>query len=129
MPNVAAAALPDWREAVYVVVRSIPEGTVATYGQVADMVTGVTVTARQVGSALRFAPKDVPWHRVVGAGGRFPIGKQSPYLSKLQLDLLIDEGVRCRGGTPSVIDMAVSQWKPASALYDSAQEAENTLDA
>ena len=50
---------------------AIPPGRVATYGQVAEA-AGLPGRARLVGRALRELPDDsaVPWHRVVGAGGR-----------------------------------------------------------
>jgi methylated-DNA-protein-cysteine methyltransferase-like protein len=56
---------------VYDAVRAIPRGRVATYGQVAAIL-GVPRGARAVGWALRALPAGnaVPWHRVVGAGGR-----------------------------------------------------------
>ncbi len=100
---------PDWFEAVYSVVRSIPVGVVATYGQVADMVTGVSVSARQVGTAMRFAPADVPWQRVVGAGGRLPIAKRSPELVILQRRLLVEEGVPVTGTEFARVDMETAQ--------------------
>jgi len=60
-------------ERVYEAVRAIPRGRVATYGQVARLV-GVPRGARAVGWALRALDprraRAVPWHRVVGAGGR-----------------------------------------------------------
>lgn len=58
---------------VYALVRRVPPGRVVTYGQVASML-GVPRGARAVGWALRALPEDVaarvPWHRVVGTGGR-----------------------------------------------------------
>jgi methylated-DNA-protein-cysteine methyltransferase-like protein len=54
--------------AVRAVVRKIPKGKVATYGHVADA-AGFPGAARQVAWALRSA-SGLPWHRVVGAGGR-----------------------------------------------------------
>lgn len=58
---------------VYQAVRRIPRGRVATYGQVAAL-AGTPGAARAVGWALRAlrAGREarVPWHRVVGAGGR-----------------------------------------------------------
>jgi methylated-DNA-protein-cysteine methyltransferase-like protein len=100
---------PDWYEAVYKAVRAIPCGKVATYGQIADSVTGVSITARQVGTAMRFAPKDVPWQRVVGAGGRLPIARRSPELKLLQARLLEQEGVIFLPPDSDRIDMACSQ--------------------
>ena len=61
---------------VYAAVRAIPRGRVATYGQVAAIL-GVPRGARAVGWALRALPPNlkpsVPWHRVVGAGGRISL--------------------------------------------------------
>ena len=55
---------------IYAVVRQIPEGRVATYGQVASL-AGLAGQARQVGYALHALPDGtaVPWHRVVNASG------------------------------------------------------------
>lgn len=83
----------DPSEAVYAVVRQIPAGRVATYGQVADMVEGLRVSAREVGAIMNESPPDVPWQRVVGAGGHLPIGKRSPALKMRQRELLESEGV------------------------------------
>jgi len=56
-------------EEVYKIVRTIPEGSVATYGQLAKMVG--TRDARKIGWALH-ANKDpkCPCHRVVSKEGR-----------------------------------------------------------
>lgn len=55
---------------IYRVVRRIPRGRVATYGQVAAL-AGIAGHARQVGYALHALPEGtvVPWHRVVNASG------------------------------------------------------------
>ena len=83
---------------VYAAVRAIPRGRVATYGQVAAMV-GVPRAARAVGWALRAlnpaSEKAVPWHRVVGAGGRISL-RAGPGPA-LQRRLLRAEGVAFRG--------------------------------
>ncbi|MFQ5528739.1 MAG: MGMT family protein [Gemmatimonadota bacterium] len=57
-------------EAVYEVVRRIPRGRVATYGQVAAL-AGSPGAARQVGYALAAldAGTTVPWHRVLNSRG------------------------------------------------------------
>src|SRR5450432_3174021 len=108
--------LPDWFEAVYAVARAVPKGRVATYGQIAGIAIGVTLTARQVGAALRYAPADVPWQRVIGAGGRLPIAKRSPELMALQRQLLIGEGVVFEEGDPDRINMERTQWTPEAEL-------------
>lgn len=95
---------------VYAFVRTVPRGRVVTYGQVAGMIQEVSLTARQVGTAMRYAPKDVPWQRVVGAGGHLPIGKLSAEKSAEQRRLLTEEGVTFLPHAPERIDMAQHQW-------------------
>ena len=97
---------------VYALVRQVPAGQVVTYGQVAGLLTAVSVTARQVGTAMRYAPKDVPWQRVVGAGGKLPIAKLSPELQARQRRLLEAEGVTFKT-TSDTVDMARHQWRAA----------------
>ena len=64
-------------EAIWQVVCAIPRGQAATYGTVARA-AGLPGRARLTGFALRNSPPELnlPWHRVVGAGGRivFPSG-------------------------------------------------------
>ena len=77
-------------ERIYEVVKQIPSGRVATYGQIARMVD-MPRGARQVGYAMaalgRGAPRpDVPWHRVVNAKGESSIGEE-------QVERLVCEGV------------------------------------
>jgi methylated-DNA-protein-cysteine methyltransferase related protein len=102
----------DIYEAVYAFVRTVPAGKVVTYGQVADCVTEVSLTARQVGAAMYETPKDVPWQRVVGAGGHLPIHKRSPELAQRQRRLLESEGVVFLPNAENRIDMSRSQWHP-----------------
>jgi methylated-DNA-protein-cysteine methyltransferase-like protein len=54
--------------AVHRLVRRIPPGRVATYGQVAAAL-GRPRAARAVGWAMKHCPTDVPWHRVVNSQG------------------------------------------------------------
>jgi methylated-DNA-protein-cysteine methyltransferase-like protein len=56
---------------IWDVVSMIPRGKVSTYGAVARA-AGLPGRARLTGFALKVAPKEMnlPWHRVVGAGGR-----------------------------------------------------------
>ena len=89
---------PGFFARVYAAVRSIPRGRVATYGQVAARV-GVPRGARAVGWALRALPAavrpPVPWHRVVGAGGRIsPRAGPGPQEQRRRLRA---EGVAFRG--------------------------------
>ena len=80
-------------ESIYAVVRRIPRGRVATYGQVATL-AGLDGHARQVGYALHHLPASsgVPWHRVVNAKGEIRPRSASDS-HELQRELLMAEGV------------------------------------
>jgi methylated-DNA-protein-cysteine methyltransferase-like protein len=73
-------------------VRRIPKGRVATYGEVAAA-SGYPGAARQVVWALR-AGGGVPWHRVVGAGGKIRLTGESGFEQRLRLR---SEGVAIAG--------------------------------
>ncbi len=63
----------DFAQRVLAVVRRIPRGRLASYGQVAEL-AGFPRRARQVGMVLKGLPpaNRVPWHRVVNAAGYIP---------------------------------------------------------
>ncbi len=67
-------------QAIWDAVAQIPRGAVSTYGEVARA-AGLPGRARQAGHALKHLPAGfhLPWHRVVGAGGRivFPRGSRA----------------------------------------------------
>jgi methylated-DNA-protein-cysteine methyltransferase related protein len=78
---------------IYTVVRKIPRGRVASYGQVARL-AGLDRQARQVGYAMHALPQGtaVPWHRVVSAAGE--ISRRARGAGELeQRGLLEREGV------------------------------------
>jgi len=81
--------------AIYAVVRRIPAGRVATYGQVSAL-AGWPRAPRIAGNALHALPEGsrVPWHRVVGAGGRLSLARISPHGALTQRMRLEREGVR-----------------------------------
>jgi methylated-DNA-protein-cysteine methyltransferase-like protein len=85
-------------EAIWNAVCAIPRGQVSTYGAVARA-AGLPGRARQAGYALRTAPKglNLPWHRVLGAGGRIVFSKSSS-AHKEQARRLRAEGVVVRNG-------------------------------
>ncbi len=76
---------------IFDVVARIPEGRVATYGQVARL-AGLGGHARLVGYALHACDRPVPWHRVINAKGEVSLRADS-YAENLQHRLLADEGV------------------------------------
>ena len=77
---------------------------------------------------MRYAPPDVPWQRVVGAGGTLPIAKLSPEKQILQRDLLQKEGAVFVGDTGRV-DMAGCQWLPQGEASDRLFGADDTTGA
>lgn len=82
-------------EAICAVVRRIPRGWVATYGQVATM-AGMPRRARLVGRVLqRLEPTtNVPWHRVVNARGEVSFSLSRNGGDILQRRLLEKEGIK-----------------------------------
>jgi methylated-DNA-protein-cysteine methyltransferase-like protein len=95
---------------IYAVVRRIPRGRTATYGQVAAL-AGRPGHARQVGYALH-ALRDgtgVPWHRVINARGEVS-RRARPGAELSQRMLLEREGIRfdARGR----VALSKVQWRP-----------------
>jgi methylated-DNA-protein-cysteine methyltransferase related protein len=85
-------------QAIWQVVCAIPRGRVSTYGAVARA-AGLPGRARQAGFALRTAPDGLhlPWHRVLGAGGRIVFPKSSRQHAE-QARRLRAEGISVRNG-------------------------------
>jgi methylated-DNA-protein-cysteine methyltransferase-like protein len=77
-------ARPDFEDAVRKVVRRLPEGAVATYGEVASE-AGFPGAARAVGNLLRRS-SGLPWWRVVGAGGRLIPGAEEEQARRLRAE-------------------------------------------
>jgi len=92
---------------VYAFVKRIPRGRVITYGGLAKALR-LPGGARSAGRAMAASPsgKGVPWHRVVGYGGKLLI--REPYAS-LQRKLLESEGVTLR---ESRVDIKKHLWTP-----------------
>lgn len=91
-------------QAFWHAVCAIPRGQVSTYGDVARS-AGFPGRARQTGFALRVAPDELnlPWHRVVGAGGRIVFPKTSRE-HREQARRLRAEGVSVRDGRVTRFD-------------------------
>ena len=96
-------------ERIYAVVRRIPKGRVATYGQIAR-VAGLPGHARQVGYALAAlsSATAVPWQRVVNAAGA--ISLRSSTGGTTQRILLEREGVAFDAA--GRIDLRRFGWQP-----------------
>lgn len=79
---------------IYAVVRRIPPGQVATYGDVAKL-AGLPGQARLVGYALYALPphSTVPWHRVINAQGSISTGHARTGADTDQRSLLEAEGI------------------------------------
>jgi methylated-DNA-protein-cysteine methyltransferase-like protein len=86
--------MKDHSYRVYAVVRQIPYGRVATYGQIADM-AGLGGQAREVGYMLFDVPADseIPWHRVINARGEIS-ARSIPGGEDKQRLRLEEEGVK-----------------------------------
>ena len=95
-------------ERIYAVVRRIPRGRVATYGQVATL-AGLNGRARQVGYALHALTSStaVPWQRVINAEGRISLRPTTGGFS--QRMLLEREGVVFDAG--GRVSLRTFRWK------------------
>lgn len=96
---------------VYALVKRIPRGRVTTYGEIACALR-LRGGARAAGHAMAACPsgRGIPWHRVVGAGGRLLIVE--PHAS-LQRRLLETEGVTM---TEHRVNMKQHAWSLVRSL-------------
>jgi len=97
---------------VWALVREVPRGTVATYGQIAQLIPPPTAFAPQeyhvfsprwVGDAMAACPPDVPWQRVINAQGK--ISERAG--AARQRQLLEDEDVLF---VKDKVDLTIYQW-------------------
>jgi methylated-DNA-protein-cysteine methyltransferase related protein len=101
MPRYSSPPDPNaFKNRVWEVVRLIPAGQVATYGQIAALIPApagmegrdyLAFGARWVGGAMAACPADVPWQRVINSQGKIslPPGPGADH----QRQLLEDEGI------------------------------------
>jgi methylated-DNA-protein-cysteine methyltransferase related protein len=92
----------ELHERVREIIRSIPPGRVASYGDIAAMASAST--PRLVGRILSEDGHDLPWHRVIRSNGVPAQG-----LARRQLELLRAEGVLADG---EKVDMRKYRWHP-----------------
>lgn len=109
-----ASAVSDSYGRIYAVVRRIPRGRVATYGQVA-LLAGLPRQPRLVGYAMHALPNgtDLPWHRVINAQGRVSARSGDDAGGLRQRVLLEAEGLRFDAA--GRISLARHGWKPRRA--------------
>lgn len=97
--------------AIYVVIRQIPKGMVATYAQVAEL-AGIPNGGRIAAAALKTSkPSDgVPWQRVIGKAGKLRgrIAIHDPVGAAIQRQLLTTEGVEI--GESGLVALDVYGW-------------------
>lgn len=94
---------------IYKIVRQIPQGKVATYGQVAEL-ANLAGKARVVGYALFRVDinSDIPWHRVINSKGMI---SESPFrqgADNQQRHLLEQEGIEFN--SEGKINLRQYQW-------------------
>ena len=96
-------------ERVIEIIKSIPEGKVATYGEIADYADNPRA-ARQVAYILNssWRKHNLPWHRVINSKGSISLPKDRGY--ELQKKLLKREGIIFDKGDR--IDLKRFQWFP-----------------
>lgn len=97
-------------EPVYRLIKKIPRGRVTTYGDLARALK-LPGGARAVGYAMAATPRGrgIPWHRVIGAGGRLLIPE--PH-GTIQRRLLETEGVLVDA---TRVDLKLYGWSPAKS--------------
>lgn len=99
--------MSDRFQPVYEVVRLIPEGRVATYGDVAAM-AGRPGAPRWAGQALaHLEDPEVPWHRVLNAQGRTSLDGER---GREQRRRLLAEGVVFKSARG--VDLDRYRWRP-----------------
>jgi methylated-DNA-protein-cysteine methyltransferase related protein len=95
---------------IWAIVKRIPRGKVATYGQVAAL-AGLPKQARLAGYALHNTPPrtTLPWHRVLNAQGRISLPQPQAREQRRRLEA---EGVVFLGGR---VDLARHRWQAGNA--------------
>ncbi len=103
---------PEYQK-IWKVIQQIPQGKVASYGQIADL-AGLPGRARLVGKCLAYLPKEgyngksVPWFKVLRSSGQIAF-EQSTHQFTEQRALLMDEGIVVNGRRVSIKQYG---WQP-----------------
>src|SRR6478735_11238300 len=111
MANSDRTHLEQLFKRIHAVIRKIPKGAVATYGQVAEL-AGLPGGARIAAAALKTSkPADrLPWQRVIGKAGKLRgrIAIHDPVGAAVQRKLLEDEGITV--GDTGLVALDVYGW-------------------
>ncbi|MBX3196546.1 MAG: MGMT family protein [Labilithrix sp.] len=92
---------------VWALVKRIPRGRVATYGQLSEMIDR-RLTPVGIGWAIRAAGEDaIPWHRVINSKGTISTDGEHPGLQRAMLE---SEGVEF--DAEGRVDLATACWRP-----------------
>jgi methylated-DNA-protein-cysteine methyltransferase related protein len=102
-PGSIPEQLSKMRMRIEAAIRRIPKGRVSTYGAV-GRAAGFPAAARQVAKVLHRG-FELPWQRVLGAGGEIKLRGDSAIEQRLRLEA---EGVRFRGRK---VDMKAHEFK------------------
>ncbi|WP_163123109.1 MGMT family protein [Acinetobacter portensis] len=102
--------MQDYVREFYGIIQLIPQGKVATYGQIAKL-AGLPKHARHVGFALKNMADDsvVPWHRVINSQGKISLSKEDGFGENIQAIKLQSEGVVVIDGR---VNLKRYQWNP-----------------
>ena len=103
-------------DAIYAVVRQIPKGNVATYGQVAAL-ANLAGQARLVGYALYRVTADleVPWYRVINAKGEISHSAFRHGDDYRQQELLEQEGIQFTA--EGKVNFSQYLWQPEPTAF------------
>jgi len=100
---------------IHKVIRKIPRGAVATYGQVAEL-AGIPGGARVAAAALKTSKPEhrLPWQRVIGKAGKLRgrIAIHDPVGAAMQRHLLEHEGVAV--GDSGLVALDIYGWLPTA---------------
>ncbi len=99
--------ISEFTKRVIEIIKQIPYGTVATYGQIATL-AGNNKAARQVSRILHSSSDkyDLPWHRVINSQGRISLRTGDGF--EMQKSMLESEGIQV---IKDRIDLTIFQWK------------------
>lgn len=97
----------DFSKRVIMIIKSIPEGKVLSYGRVA-LLAGSPYAARQVGWLLNSSTEkySLPWQRVVNSKGKVSIKDTVSFI--IQKELLMKEGIVFKNN--DTIDLKIYMW-------------------